>query len=611
MSTHTPNAGFTPSSLGEPSTSLATTRPVSGAAHTPPQVGEAPGRTFGPYELLEEIDRGGMGVVYKARQPGLDRLVALKMILSGPAAEREEVLRFQREARAAGRLRHANIIAIHDAGTIDGQHYFTMPLARHGSLAVHVKRLGADPRAAVALVEKVARAVQHAHDNGILHRDLKPANILLGEGDEPWVADFGVAKILDADEVLTRTGRGLGTPAYMAPEQSGKHVGTSGPATDVWSLGVILYELLSGRRPFRGRYETVVHKINSDEPRRLSRLRQGIDVNLEAVVLKCLNKDPARRYASAGALADDLARWLHGEPPLVRPEGWPRRAARRAWRHRAAVLAGVALCALTAAAVLLGARPFRRDPEPPPLPWPGEFQAALDRLPPPLPWPREFQARLDRLAEREEIELVGETRGPLWHRWPLEAGRVALVDEPNLPLIVKSVTFTPIELLPEAPRPPYRLEAEVLRRLPVEQGEAGLFFAHDTLAEGERPHHFFCLYGLADRPNAASLTLTRCRFREPGTKLIGSVLTRDPAPPGGPEPWRRLAVAVTADDATLFLDGALVGRVPYPEMIAKTDSLLKVKLPAPVPAVNPRGTPGIYVIGGAASFRCVVVKPLP
>jgi serine/threonine-protein kinase len=302
---------------GEPPTAPIATRPATDSAPTPslPAAGP-PVRAFGSYELLEEIDRGGMGVVYKARQAGLDRLVALKMILSGPAAQREEVLRFLREARAAGRLRHANIIAVHDAGTIDGQHYFTMPLARNGSLARHVKRLGAEPRAAVALVEKVARAVQHAHDNGIVHRDLKPANVLLDEGDEPWVADFGLAKVEGADELRTRTGRGLGTPAYMAPEQSDPALGrSSGPAADVWALGVILDELLAGRRPFRGRHETVLHRIREDDPARPSRLRPGVDANLEAVVLKCLEKEPARRYPSAGALADDLASWLRGEAP--------------------------------------------------------------------------------------------------------------------------------------------------------------------------------------------------------------------------------------------------------------------------------------------------------
>ncbi len=237
MSTPTPDLEPTPTvsradSAG-PSTPLATTKAADQASDiATPTLGR-----FGPYELLEEIERGGMGVVYKARQAGLDRVVALKMILAGPAAQREEVLRFQREARAAGRLRHVNIIAVHDVGIQNGYHYFTMPLARSGSLAQHAQRISADPKRAAALVEKVARAVQHAHDHGILHRDLKPSNVLLDEGDEPWVADFGLAKILDCDDLQTRTGREMGTPAYMAPEQSDPGLGPTGPAADVRRWG--------------------------------------------------------------------------------------------------------------------------------------------------------------------------------------------------------------------------------------------------------------------------------------------------------------------------------------------------------------------------------------
>jgi serine/threonine protein kinase len=272
-----------------------------------------PPERFGDYELLSEVARGGMGVVYRARQVSLDRVVALKMILAGRLADGEDVQRFRTEAEAAARLQHPNIVAIFDVGEADGQQFFTMEYIEGMSLS---KKLACGPlpgRVAAVYVRKVARAMQHAHRQGVIHRDLKPSNILLDADDEPHITDFGLAKRLGGDPGRTRTGAVLGTPSYMAPEQAlGKR--DIGPAADVYGLGAVLYECLTGRPPFHAEtpLDTALQVIDNDPvPPRL--LNSRIDHDLETICLKCLQKEPEQRYDSADALAEDLHRYLEGE----------------------------------------------------------------------------------------------------------------------------------------------------------------------------------------------------------------------------------------------------------------------------------------------------------
>lgn len=316
---------------------------------------EAPGapqgaRTFGEYELLEELGRGGMGVVYRAWQPALQRSVALKMLLAGPFASPEFARRFRREAQTAARLRHPGIAAIHDAGECDGQAFYTMELIEGRTLADVVRERLPVPREAAALLEKTARAVAHAHALGVLHRDLKPSNILISADGEPRVADFGLARVAAEagnEAGLTLSTTLLGSPPYMAPEQAAGRQATE--ATDVYALGAIFYELLTGRPPHQGSSAqeilTHVREASIVEPRRLV---PSLPRDLETVCLKCLAYEPARRYPGALALAEDLARWQRGEPVQARPVS----RAEKTWRWCVRRPALAAMLALTAAALV-------------------------------------------------------------------------------------------------------------------------------------------------------------------------------------------------------------------------------------------------------------------
>ena len=293
----------------------------------------------GNYQILEEIGRGGMGVIYRARQRHSHRIVAVKKLLSYHADCQETLMRFRREAQAAASLDHPNILPIYEVSeSEDGLPFFSMKFASGGSLLDAAAALRCQPRRAVALVAKIARAVQYAHSQGILHRDLKPGNILLDSRGEPMVSDFGLAKWLDASSHLTRTITVFGTPGYIAPEQINESAGKLTPAADVYSLGAILFDLLAGRPPFLGEHALKVIQQASQKPApKLRALMPAVDRDLETICAKCLERDPAARYRSAGALADDLERWLQGRHIIARPVSAPVRLWR--WTRRNPLLA--------------------------------------------------------------------------------------------------------------------------------------------------------------------------------------------------------------------------------------------------------------------------------
>lgn len=291
---------------------------------------------FGDYEILDEIARGGMGVVFRARQARLNRIVALKMILAGQLASDLDVRRFYTEAEAAAQLDHVGIVPIYEVGEHDGRHFFSMALVEGESLHELLKQGPLPPREAAELLIGVAEAVSYAHARGIVHRDLKPQNILLDAAGHPKVTDFGLAKRLDKDEGLTATGNILGTPGFMSPEQAEGKGHEVGPQSDVYSLGAILYASLTARPPFQ--HETsileVLRQVLEERPAPPQQFNPSVPAELQAICLQCLEKDPAQRYASCAELAADLRRWLDGEAVHASGQSWKAALVRTLGRSR-------------------------------------------------------------------------------------------------------------------------------------------------------------------------------------------------------------------------------------------------------------------------------------
>lgn len=315
-------------------------------------------RYFGDCEVLEEIARGGMGIVFRARQTNLNRTVALKLINAGALASPDHIKRFKAEAEAAACLDHPNIVPIHEIGEVQGQHYFSMSLVDGPNLDTYLAGKPMPPRKAAELVGTLARAVHHAHQHGVLHRDIKPSNVLVDKAGLPHLTDFGLAKFAEKDSTLTHTNAILGTPSYMAPEQARGDTKSVTTAADVYGLGAVLYACLTGEPPFAGgtSFETI-RRVLENEPRPPSSRNTAVDRDLETICLKCLEKHPQRRYGSAEALAIDLERWRRGEPISARPSTQVERVQK--WIRRRPAIA--ALAAGLALALLLGTLAVTRE----------------------------------------------------------------------------------------------------------------------------------------------------------------------------------------------------------------------------------------------------------
>jgi hypothetical protein len=324
----------------------------TGAGEAAPAPGPAEAVSIPGYEVLGELGRGGMGVVYKARQAGLNRTVALKMILAGTHAGPQELARFRAEAEAVARLQHPNIVQVFEVGEAEGHPFFSLEYCPRGTLHANLRGTPLTPRKAAGLVEVLSRAMAAAHGAGIVHRDLKPANVLVAADGRLKITDFGLAKRLDGSAGRTASGAIMGTPSYIAPEQAAGKAKEVGPAADVYALGAILYELLTGRPPFRAAtpLDTILQVLH-DEPLPPGRLQPETPPDLEIICLKCLEKEPGKRYASARDLADDLHRFLAGEPIRARPVGPAERLRRWGRRH----LVTTALLVALACTLLLGA----------------------------------------------------------------------------------------------------------------------------------------------------------------------------------------------------------------------------------------------------------------
>jgi formylglycine-generating enzyme required for sulfatase activity/tRNA A-37 threonylcarbamoyl transferase component Bud32 len=330
-----------PSPSGQETVTFQTNRAAESRDGSATAASEPPPSIPG-YEIKGVLGRGGMGVVYKARQIKANRVVALKMILTSKHASLQDEVRFQIEAEAVAHLQHPNIVQLHDVGEHDGMPFFSLEFCAGGSLDRKLKTWAPTAAEAASLVETLARAMHYAHLRGVVHRDLKPANVLLASDGTPKITDFGLAKKLDSGSDISRSGAIMGTPSYMAPEQAEGKVHDTGPAADVYALGALLYELLAGRPPFKGAtaFETI-QQVLTEEPAPPSQLRRGAPRDLETICLKCLRKQPGQRYASAEALADDLRRYRQGEAITARAVGRIERAVK--WARRRPALAALLL----------------------------------------------------------------------------------------------------------------------------------------------------------------------------------------------------------------------------------------------------------------------------
>jgi serine/threonine protein kinase len=601
---------------------------------------------MGDYELLAEIRRGGMGVIYRARQKSLNRIVALKMMRTGPWATPAEVQRFRNEAEEVANLDHPNIVPIYEVGEFYGLVYFSMKLFEGGCLTDHLEKYRNDPRGAARLLARVARAVHHAHRRGLLHRDLKPANILLDQEGEPHVTDFGLAKRIqpgapvspkgapahggvseprpsgggnrpplpdgrgsDTGAGLTEVGAVVGTPGYMSPEQAAGQK-TLTTAVDVYGLGAVLYKLLTGRPPFEGAsMEETLRQVAAGNPRPPRAHNPRVDPRLEAVCMKCLEKDPERRYRSTEAVAEDLERWLAGKPPLAWPLPWRLRAWRAVRRHLA-VSAVVAVCTLAAATALLS---FSFDPD------------------------RPLYAAQQRLARGEPVTLIGATGPPAW--WSLSQGEDAttLTRGKNVPFALATMAAGQLKLLPDPQTDRYRFRAEVRHDDAMVTSEAGIYFGFRTTQTATGVAHFWCSVLYADRglnartswprgqegkgvPTLSRVGLTVHRFTEPNggsihQPVFGMFDTFEPAPHNKPIPWRQLAVEVTPGAVRVFWEGQLIpnGEISVDRLNQQVNMLYKQTrrdIPGTPFTFAPRGALGLLVNRGKASFRNVAVEPL-
>jgi serine/threonine-protein kinase len=545
--------------------------------------------TVGNYELLAEVARGGMGIVYQARHATRGQVVALKM-MQGSAADPQHAGRFDREVRVATWLKHPNIVPVYDVSRHQGEPYYTMEFVPGGSLALQRERLLADPSAVLTLMAKVAEAIQHAHGQGVVHRDLKLSNVLLAADGTPKVTDFGLAKLSAGDLNLTQTGAAVGTVPYMAPEQAAGRTKQIGPATDIWALGVMLYELLTGRRPFGGEdSDAVKRQIRKSDPPRPRTLRPELSEAVEQVVLRCLEKEPRRRYQTAGELADHLRRCARSEPIPPQPECGFRRLGNAMGRHplKSAVLMVCVIAVAAAAAALL-----ERGPGHPQTPARPEEQ------------PQPGMTLLDESGPRGPFRWVwGEKYATLGGG---KAGE---------PFWCRSSQTSLLELQGTLSRESFRVEAAVRQDANV-QGLAGIYFAHQRYRTAQNVYHC-CGLLVVTQAGENSPGVVRLAFScipESEARSAGRTITSTefdvPAPPPGKQPdrWHSLAVEVDPQEIRVYWNSTRIGFEPRALLQERISGQFREFLDW---EFTPRGGVGLYLYKTAASFHQVVVKSFP
>lgn len=597
---------------GDPDSTGPDARTAPAGRRSPGPLPSLPG-----FEILEELGRGGMGVVFKARQIDLDRIVAVKLIRTGPLAGTEEMERFRTEARAIARLSHPGVVQVFSFGQEENVLFLVMEYLPGGSLARRLAGRPLDPREAVVLIRDLARAVHAAHEARVVHRDLKPGNVLLDGDGKARVSDFGLARLLDADVSQTASEMVLGTPDYMAPEQAAGRTREVGPPADVHALGAILYECLTGSPPFRSRTRAeTLRRVQEHEPVPLRRSCPSLSVELEAICLACLEKIPSRRYPSARALADDLDSWLDGRPPRVRPRGRLARTVRGLRRHSRIVLSLV-LAVLMAPVAWVMMQPA--DPERP---------------------LRELEREL---SHQKRVVVLGEQGAPPWSAWALNPATQFLSEDGHFSLESRAISL--LELVRDPQMERYRYHA-LIRHEKGTVGFVGLYVGRDYFPLEGGPGAFSVRATFDDVSNEGErIRNARIRAKAPmprgpllnrvsvdlalHTPLENRVVGDQPGPcfekrifepnkPGTPPRWRWLTLEVSPERIVVAMDGTAVGQMTTREIMSRVPEIWGHVLrrhPAlagsTVPTrFNSRGGLGLVVIDSVASFKDVVIEPI-
>jgi serine/threonine protein kinase len=614
---------------------------------------------LGDFRLIREIGRGGMGVVYEARQLSLkERTVAVKVLPFAATLDPRQLQRFKNEAEAAARLHHEHVVPVYCIGCERGVHYYAMQYIEGLSLAALIEKLrrlaGLDPAdpqrtaphlaapavgqdtAPVAALTteganrsaeffntvarlglEAAQGLAHAHGMGVLHRDIKPANLLVDNRCSLWITDFGLAQVC-SDTRLTRTGELLGTVRYMSPEQALAKRVVVDERTDVYSLGATLYELLTLEPVFNGRdRQELLRQIAFDDPRPLRSHNRSIPRDLETIVATAVAKAPAHRYASAGALAMDLRRFLNGEPIKARPEGLPRWVWRKSRRHAAGILLGLSAVITTVILVL--------------------FLLHLNRPPEPSTEEEEERRQQAALAAHErnldlaqKVTLIGERGRPGYSRWRSDTTLAKVVDAPDGAFTVQCWEHGLLELLPDARLQCYRFSADVRHEQQTNQeSRVGIYFLHSGHQEGKRVAHFHCNVGFNDlvevgtrdangahRGNAVGVQAHRQYpaglIRHAFVYPTPEVLFTPARPVGALGPWRKIAVQVRPKTITVYWEESNKVETPRDMLMIGAKWLSRPELPPlrTEPQFAPRNGLGLFVSQGVASFRNVVVEPI-
>jgi serine/threonine-protein kinase len=566
--------------------------------------GTAPWPSIPGFEIEARLGGGGCGVVYRAQQLRLGRTVALKVLRSLAAPEPEEVELFRREATAVAKLKHSQVVQIHWFDVHEGRPYIVMEYVEGGGLDRWPAGKPMAARAAAELLAKLARAVHAVHEEGIIHRDLKPGNVLLGENGIPKIADFGLAKDLGAGVSLFHTGAIVGTPAYMAPEQAGGRSEEIAKATDVYALGAILYEALTGRPPFgSGKALDVLELVKTSMPENPTQLRTDIPRDLENICLKCLQKKTEDRYATAAALADDLDQFLRGEPlppfksgrtrrrlPVLRPRHW--------------FIAGALFVIATIGLMFAGYYVTRpTDPE-------TQIHEAIHRA--------------------GTYTFVGAKGRPKVIRWPIMEGIFTNPTQDNEGFAFESLRYCPLELLATPGLDRYRFSAKIRHDEKDPTGFVGLVFgvktyptaSGDVLYSGVLRFSELKIPGDPAKgivyPNTAGVVIKYCGIAGEDVLsheyLVPKPLVFEPvSAPVGQGPWRELAVEVRPNNIRAFWEHHLIREIATKELDKHGEFLVNSNkdIGGADPAFHPAGGLGLFVQHGSASFKDVVLEALP